>query len=517
MYFFSFLKLPLLSGVLIGTSYIPFPPWALFFCFVPLWYFCLKNQHQLKHLLLAGWVTQFVLTLIGFHWMIYTISVFSAFHWSLAFLGFLLFCSFAHLHIPLALGAWYYFLRFKPFQKKWVSLILLSTLTAIGFSIFPMLFPWHLGYTWFTARFPAFHTAELWGFEFLSTITLFLQLCFLSLSKKTLRWKIPLFLTLFLGLNIGGYSLKRRLKTPEQSAQVLVVQHNIYSPLESRRPFQISNQKAVNRLFSLTRKELKSQDFVDFIVWSEAAYPYLIFEDKTKLSSLQKKVKYSFKVPLITGGSTLIGRQFTNSIFFIQPSGKFHPARYDKNILLAFGEYIPGEKWFPQLKKFFLNTYSSIKRGVNGPQVRQMNSLKLGLQICYEGLFSDFSRVLSQKGAQVLLNVTNDSWFGWWYQPYQHLYMTLARGIELRRPVIRATKTGFSAFMDAQGNITRSPMLKTWAKNLSIPYESQPQSTLFERWGYHINKIFLITMLLIPLIFFYFNKFIIFFKKDKLP
>ncbi len=513
--FFSFFKLPLLSGILIGTSYIPLPPWALLFCFVPLWYFCLKNKHQLKNLLWAGWFTQFVLTLIGFHWVTYTINVFSAFHWSLAFLGFLLFCSFSQLHIPIALGIWHYCLRLKPFQTKWASSLLLPTLTAIGFSIFPMIFPWHLGYSWFQPYLPAFHTAELWGFEFLSTITLFVQLCFLPLSKKYFKMGLPLSLALLLILNIGGYYLKIRLKEPDQSSNVLVVQHNIYSPQAVKKSSIISNRKTIRRLFSLTKKGLKNHSSVDFIVWSEAAYPYLIFEKDKEFSSLQKEVKKNFKTPLITGASTRIGNQFTNSIFFLQPSGKFHPDRYDKNILLAFGEYIPGEQWFPSLKKFFLNTHASIMRGAEGPQVREISSVKLGLQICYEGLFPHFSRTLSQKGAQILLNLTNDSWFGWWYQPYQHLYMTLARGIELRKPVIRTTKTGFSAVMDAQGNITRSPMLQTWVTVLSVPYQKETQPTIFERWGYHINKVFLLLMLLIPFIVFYSNKLKNFFKKNK--
>ena len=508
IHFFNFFKLPLLSGVLIGTSYIPFPPWALFFCFVPLWYFCLKNRHHLKHLLWAGWLTQFILTLIGFHWVTYTITTFSQFHWTLAIVSFIVFCSFAYLHIPLALGVWYYLLRLKPFQKKWVPCILLPTLTAIGFSIFPTIFPWHLGYSWFQPYLPAFHTAELWGFEFLSTITLFLQLCFLPLSQKSLRWKIPLGVTLFALLNITGFVLKDRIKAPDQSTDVLLVQHNVYSPLETKKPAYISHRKTIKRLNSLTKKGLKKEGSVDFVVWSEVAYPYLIFEDQKTLSDLQKEVKNNFKTPLITGAMTRIQGEFTNSIFFIQPSGKINPPRYDKNILLAFGEYIPGDQWFPQLKKIFLNTHSLIRKGTQGPQVRKIHSVHLGLQICYEGLFSNFSRELSQKGAQVLLNVTNDSWFGWWYQPYQHLYMTLARGIELRKPVIRVTKTGFSAVMDAQGNIIRSPMRKIWVKKMSIPYQSQPQPTVFEKWGYHINKIFLVLVFLIPLLTFYLSLFL---------
>ena len=64
---------PLLSGVLIGTSYIPFPPWAVFFCYVPLWRFALK-QEKLKPLITGSWICQFVVTLIGFNWVAFALQ-----------------------------------------------------------------------------------------------------------------------------------------------------------------------------------------------------------------------------------------------------------------------------------------------------------------------------------------------------------------------------------------------------------------------------------------------------------
>ena len=94
--------------------------------------------------------------------------------------------------------------------------------------------------------------------------------------------------------------------------------------------------------------------------------------------------------------------------------------------------------WFPHTADF--------ARG-DGPQIRRYRGLLLGPQICYEGLFPGFSRKLADQGAQVFVNVTNDSWFGTRAEPYQHLAMTLARGIEFRRPVIRATNTGISTAM----------------------------------------------------------------------
>ena len=115
---------------------------------------------------------------------------------------------------------------------------------------------------------------------------------------------------------------------------------------------------------------------------------------------------------------------------------------------------------------------ADFKRGP-GPSIKNYNGIKIGPQICYEALYPSFSKGLSDLGAEIIVNVTNDSWFGWWQEPYQHLYMTLARGIEFRRPVIRSTNTGISTVMLANGKILeKSPIGEEWQQNYRIPYLS---------------------------------------------
>ena len=489
MYFFKFFWLPILSGILTGTSYIPFPPWAVLFCFIPLWCFCLKHTQEIKLLFIAGWLTQFIWALIGFHWVAYTIHVYGNFNWFISIAGLLAFCSLAHLHIPLALVVWSYFIKIIP-PVKFLRLLSLASLLSLALCL-PMLFQWNLGYTWFWAKLPIFHTAELWGFQFLSTLTILLQVCFFSLRNKKL---IAMGAGIFFLFNGWGYILAKRLKTPDSTAKVLLVQHNIGSSMELKGLRHQVFEKISNKLINLTKEALDNS--VDFILWPEGAYPYLLREDRR--SNLQKIVKNEFQTTLVTGASTRIGRDVTNSIFFIDSKGDFNPARYDKNKLLAFGEYIPGDQWFPQLRKIFLGSHQAFIAGTEGPSVRSVGNIRLGLQICYESLSDLFSRKLSQKGADILINITNDSWFGWWYEPYQHLYMTFARGIELRKPMVRSTSTGISSAMDAYGNIEKSPVRKPWAKVIEVPYSSNHRPTFFEGFGYYINFIVLLLLLLLP-------------------
>jgi apolipoprotein N-acyltransferase len=82
-----------------------------------------------------------------------------------------------------------------------------------------------------------------------------------------------------------------------------------------------------------------------------------------------------------------------------------------------------------------------------------MNNRQLGVLICYEAIFPEASRIYKSKGAELLVNITNDAWFGFSSAPYQHLSMTAFRAVENRLYVVRAANTGISAIVDPAGKI----------------------------------------------------------------
>ena len=111
-------------------------------------------------------------------------------------------------------------------------------------------------------------------------------------------------------------------------------------------------------------------------------------------------------------------------------------------------------------------------------------------QIFYESLFPSFSRSLAALGAQFIVNVTNDSWYGTWQEPYQHLYMTLARSVEFRRPVLRVTNTGISSVVLASGDILeQSPIHEPWAGLYKVPYLRTPPETFYQNWFWLVPSI----------------------------
>jgi len=486
--------LPLLSGLLLGTSYIPFPPWALFFCLVPLWLFWLRES-SVRNILWGGWLTQFLFCLIGFHWVAYTAHEFGGMPWPAALLVLLLFCAFGHLFFVVT-GLAFALLRDRLHLSGTARLLLLPCITALCWRIVPMIFPWNMGYPWLGARLPAFQLAEFVGFEGLSVLTLFLNLAILLAWEHRRERKGALLLggtaAFLLLINGAGGLVGKSLPPPDATATVLVVQGNVGNLekvyAETRGLYR---EEILRRYFRLTRQGMAQgpDRTPDFAVWPETAFPETILQDRLTegYSGVLTKFVRSHGTPLVTGavGRDASGGKPTNSLFFLDRDGGLADKPYDKVHLLIFGEYFPFSDRFPVLRDWFPFT-ADFARGP-GPGIRAIAGIRVGPQICYEGLFPDVSRTLADQGAQLFVNVTNDSWFGTLAEPRQHLVMTLARGIEFRRPVVRATNTGISAAMRADGTLLDlSPLHEEWAGLYEIPYRKVPRPTFYQEYGFRI-------------------------------
>ncbi|MEO0337444.1 MAG: apolipoprotein N-acyltransferase, partial [Pseudomonadota bacterium] len=228
--FFSDYKLAFLSGLFIGTTYIPFPPWASVFCFVPLWIFWLNNSQSVKKIWWSGWIVQFVLTIIGFNWVAHTLTEFGHLPWPVSILCLFGFASFASLHIPLG-GVIWFFLNKRLKLNTFGKLLALPLCVAFVERFYPMIFDWHFGYTWYWVEAPWIQTGEVWGFRFLSVLTIFFNLAFLlpflENEKSKAKWAIPAVAALFVILNGIGWWLKQRLPEADSKLNVMIVQANI--------------------------------------------------------------------------------------------------------------------------------------------------------------------------------------------------------------------------------------------------------------------------------------------------
>ncbi len=492
-------RLPLLSGLFIGTSNIPFPPWGLFFCFVPLWLFWLR-EGSVRKILWGGWLAQFLFCLVSFHWVAHTAHEFGHMPWPAALLVLLLFCAFGHLFVVLA-GLAFALLRNRLGLSRAAQLLLLPCVTALCWRIVPMIFPWNLGYPWLAARLPAFQLAEFAGFEGLGALTLLLNLALLAAWERR-KERMGAYLLggtvgLLLLLNGAGWIAGKALPTPDGTVRILVVQGNIGN-LEkvSAETRGGAREEILRRYFRLTLQGLMRAGgrAPDFAVWPETAFPSPLPAQPPHTGNAGALMAFvrSNGTPLVTGAVGYDGAsgKRTNSMVFIGRDGGLADSPYNKTHLLVFGEFIPGSGTFPGVRRWFPWT-GNFARGP-GPGTRRIAGIRVGPQICYEGLFPDFSRGLADQGAQVFVNITNDSWFGTTTEPHQHLVITLARGIEFRRPVVRATNTGISAAMTADGTVMeRSPLQEEWTHLYEIPFRKEPLPTFYQEHGHRFVPAFL--------------------------
>jgi apolipoprotein N-acyltransferase len=195
----------------------------------------------------------------------------------------------------------------------------------------------------------------------------------------------------------------------------------------------------------------------DLVVWPESPAPF--FESDTRFEQSMTSLAEAERAPLIVGG---IGADYSqdqqqwldyNSAMVISPDGN-RVGRYDKIHLVPFGEYIPFQHYLTFAHKL-TGRVSSFSRG-DDRKVFRLNGHRYGVFICYEAVFADEVRHFAQLGAEVLVNVSDDGWYGDTSAPWQHLNMARMRAIENRRWLLRDTNNGVTAAIDPYGRVRQS-------------------------------------------------------------
>jgi len=196
--------------------------------------------------------------------------------------------------------------------------------------------------------------------------------------------------------------------------------------------------------------EVEAQQ-VDLVIWPESGYYYAL---DPAMHNVKRQVLGRLQTPLLFGGMRVAygqaGPQLFNSAFLTDAQGELQ-ATYDKTHLLAFGEFLPLGEYFPVLYRLSPQT-SHFNRGTH---VRPMPfmGMRLGTLICYEDILPQFVRRVMDQHPDILINLTNDAWFGESREPRIHLALATFRAVEQRRFLVRATNTGISAIVDPVGRV----------------------------------------------------------------
>jgi len=190
----------------------------------------------------------------------------------------------------------------------------------------------------------------------------------------------------------------------------------------------------------------------EVIVWPETAAPFF-YGWEPELNPLVDNVAAANGVPILFGApwyDPSAGGKYYNSVFQIDRDGVAR-GRYDKRHLVPFGEYIPLRNILFFMKKLTVGE-TDFTPGT-GPSLFEVGGTNVGASVCYEAVFPAIVRESVREGANWLVNVTNDAWFGDTVAPHQHLAMARMRSVEFRRPLVRAANAGISAIFDSRGEI----------------------------------------------------------------
>lgn len=196
----------------------------------------------------------------------------------------------------------------------------------------------------------------------------------------------------------------------------------------------------------------------DLVVWPEAP-AFSFMEADPRFRQTMSSIAREEQAPLIVGG---YGMDFSesehgwsdyNSAMIFGADGE-RIGRYDKIHLVPFGEYIPFQQYLSFAHKL-TGRVSTFSRGTERSTFR-LNGHRYGVFICYEAVFADEVRHFAQFGAEVLVNISDDGWYGDTSAPWQHLNMARMRAIENRRWLLRDTNNGVTAVIDPYGRVRES-------------------------------------------------------------
>ncbi|MES1240613.1 MAG: apolipoprotein N-acyltransferase [Acidobacteriota bacterium] len=184
------------------------------------------------------------------------------------------------------------------------------------------------------------------------------------------------------------------------------------------------------------------------VIWPESAtWPFSYARDPQMRADLDALVKRGCSV--LFNSSHPVGESFYNSAYLLTPEGTIH--RYDKRHLVPFGEYVPFRGLFSWMDKLARNAGEF--RAADGLTLLPWEREQIGTAICYEVVYPAEVAQLTQRGATLLVTITNDAWYGDTWAPWQHLRAARFRAAENRRPLLRAAITGVSAVVGADGSV----------------------------------------------------------------
>jgi apolipoprotein N-acyltransferase len=448
----------ILSGLLYWLAFPGKDVWPLaFVAFLPL--LLAMHGRTPKGALGMGFVAGLTMNLAGFSWLTTMLKTFSGFPLPLCLLFVVIICSYQGLRVGIM--GWFYG---RATQRGWNPvLVAFGAFVASEYlGAYLMLFPWYFGATMVKA--PAFtQVADLGGPILIGLVVLAPGVAafeILRARSEERAFDRRLVGGLFAVPVLGGLYGFVRIKQVDAAAQaappvhVGIVQGNL-GLMQKREDSAEGLRRHVRMTNDLRKKG------VELVVWSESSVTMGVSEDIYKSFYRNTVTNQLGGVPTIFGGVVIHEdpdprlERLYNTAFISNKKGEI-VGRYDKEYLLAFGEYLPLGDTFPILYEWSPNS-GRFAKGTDKtllPLEAADGTHHVAPLICYEDILPGFTNdMVAGTDAELLVNITNDAWFGDTAEPWEHLALATIRSVEHRRYLVRSTNSGVSAFVDPVGRV----------------------------------------------------------------
>ncbi len=420
--------------------------------FVPLW-LGLSGQPA-RRATVIGVIAGATMNLAGFTWLLDMLRTFSGFPTPLCLFFVFFICTYQGGR--LGLMGWFVS---RATARGWPAATVFVAAFAVSELTYPLLFPWFFAAT--TYQLPALaQTAELGGPLLVGSVLVAMNLALAEPLLARLERRPVIRVRVFVPVTALALSLlfaAVRIPAVDRMAQAGeqvhagIVQGNLGLIQKREDPAE-----GLRRHVRLTN-DLKAKG-VELVVWSESSVT-MAFPEHGYGAMMRELFTRTIGIPAIFGSvlfsSGALEQQLYNTALSVDGRGEV-TGRYDKEYLLAFGEFLPLGDLIPKLYEWSPNSghftpgttvdpLPITVRGVTHP---------VSALICYEDILPSFTnRVVAHAKPELLVNMSNDAWFGDTAEPWEHLALAQLRAIEHRRYLVRSTNSGVSAFIDPVGRV----------------------------------------------------------------
>lgn len=496
------------AGALCNLAFAPLHFFPAAFISLSIFYILCEKSASRKDNFWLGWCYGFGYFLAGIYWISISLLVDAeSFAWLIPF-ALTLIPSILALYFALLVVLYKFLIakfsftknyeKFSIFAICWISSEILRAFLLTGF-------PWNLlGYVWMfnDSLIQSASLFGVWGLSFFAVLISLLPTLFFKFEKKKITtqnlsksdkiFSAILFLLLLVSFVFGICRIDDKKIASEKNLKLRLVQSNIKQEMK----WDV-NEKYRNFLKHVRMTNAQDTSGLAAVIWSETSVPYAIdpeseLIDKLKLAVPNRKGGGGI---LVTGAIRLKYSSnqeidnVWNSVFAIGNSGI--TASYDKHHLVPFGEYVPLQKYFPFISKI-TDGAIGFSEGL-GPKTIHGELFSFSPLLCYEVIFPD--KIIDREDRpDLLINVTNDAWFGNSSGPYQHFDMAKMRAVEYGIPLARVANTGITAFFDSFGRVKNKINLNQEGV-IDVDLVKNLEPTIYSK--YCLGPLFLLISLLV--------------------